>query len=100
MEVILRKEDSEYEEEMNYCLENMDQLVEALPTKDLTAEEVEEIEVVPQKENAGSLIWLKMAGSKAIPQNELEDLKEWNKKFIPGRLRAPLALSQRLNISG
>lgn len=91
---------SEYEEEMNYCMENMDQLVEALPTKNLDMEEVEEIEVIPQKENSGSLIWLKMAASKAVPQNELEELKEWNKRFIPGRLRAPLALSQRLNISG
>lgn len=85
-------------------MENAEQLVVTLPTKELTVGEVtEEVEKIPQKENAGSLIWLKMAAARAtnkVPDTELEELKDWNRRFIPGKLRAPLALSQRLNISG
>lgn len=84
---------------MRYCLENAEGLVEELPSKELTVEEAEET----QKENVGSLVWMKIAASRAANKaadSELEELKEWNKKFVPGKLRAPLALSQRLNISG
>lgn len=97
----------EYDDEIKYCLENQKDLVVTLPTKDLKIEDMTDFtEEESQKENAGIAIWMKLDETKRkeifqkIPQTEIEELKEWNKRFMAGKMKAPLSLSQRLNISG
>lgn len=86
---------------------NKEELLETQPTKDLEVnEEVTEIIEKTQKENIADSIWIKMIecdmnkGFQKMSQVEIDEFKDFNRRYEANKVKPPLGLSQRLNMSG